>query len=671
MSEDPKSENCFELVRTWLANCEETHQKCRNDWLLDKPTRLIDVNLSGNSRKCYLYTTDEWTDLFTEYATLSHCWGGDTSQMVKLQSTSLVQMQQSIDLTSLSRTFQDAVEIARGLKIPYIWIDALCIIQDSLDDWSKESPRMGQYYRGGKVMISAMASSSSQHGILQPRVPALPPVKLEVDCKDVYVRVALDATITVQQSNHQDEVRDGLSVTPLRKRGWTLQESVFAPRIIHYTSQQLVWQCKTCMTSEDNQYHWDCHNPKIRQIAQFMNLQAAAQDPNGRPGPREKVRETGWYNMVCAFSNRQLSYMSDMLPALSGLAHEVHELTGSTYLAGLWMESSDAFIRNLTWRVSSNPLDGMKYPLPPRPSLNGSPSWSWASISGCVEFAKMEESFHRLQQPHIDPRFPLMQTKASTKNQYGQVQGGRIALIGTCHVYDGPLTFAAVTARQKAKQIGKSDERIRHTREKRLGEMERAEGEHVKAGASNMVFGVEANADSTITTGMGSSPTEGDRDSDIGDDNLYLASFDWETLGDGFDFEAYNAANRGWCYGGHDLEMDIPDDKYKWTDKHLILFLGRWDTDPFEAEAGEEVGEQWFIVLKRIEGRDAEWDERRETKSGMQIVYEEPDWRSEFSNEEGEAVLYYERVGIAEAYWHHQLPITEEEGWTRRKFYFV
>ena len=100
---------------------------------------------------------------------------------------------------------------------------------------------MGQYYRGGKIMISALASSSSQEGILQPRVPALSPVKLVVNNKDVHLRVALEAAETVQQLYSWNDVRDGLSSTPLQRRGWTLQEGLFAPRIIHSTSQQLVW----------------------------------------------------------------------------------------------------------------------------------------------------------------------------------------------------------------------------------------------------------------------------------------------------------------------------------------------------------------------------------------------------------------------------------------------
>ena len=671
MFEDPKSDTCLNLVRTWLAKCTKTHPKCRGDWHFEKPTRLIDVGLNDDSRKCYLYTTDVWTDMFTEYATLSHCWGNDTTQMVRLKHMNMEQMQQTIDVSSLSQTFKDAIEIARGLNIPYIWIDALCIIQDSVDDWSKESPRMGQYYRGGKVMISAIASSSSQLGILQPRVPALPPVKLEIDGKNAYLRVALDAVVTVQQFDPWNEVRDALSVTPLRSRGWTLQEGLFAPRIIHFTLQQLVFQCKTCMTSEDNQYHWDCHNPKIRPYAKFMDLETSAKDSNGKPGPRKKVKDTGWYSMVRAFSNRQLSFMSDMLPAVSGLAREVHELTGSSYLAGLWKESPDAFIHNLVWYVDYPPHE-IKNPLPPRRTLNGSPSWSWASILGSVEFDKTDELFHRLQQPHVDPRFLLMQTHASTGNQYGQVQGGRIAVVGTCHVYNGPLTFAVATARQKAKEIQKAEEKIRRKREKRFREVKSAEEVHVKVRVNNEVLSErEAYADDTKAAEAGDTSTEEDKDSDISDDNIYLAKMDWETPDRNFDFEAYDAANVEKDYGHHTLRMDVPNDDYEWTAEHLILFLGQWDAYPFEEKNTEGVGEQWFMVLKRVESRDGEWDEHCETHSGIRTVYGQPDWRSEFLDEGGEGVQYYERVGIAEAQMAYQLPITEEEGWTRRKFYFV
>ena len=611
--------------------------------------------------------------MFTEYATLSHCWGADTAQMIKLTTGNLKQMQQAIDVTSLSPTFQDAIEIARGLKVPYIWIDALCIIQDSVDDWSKESPKMGQYYRGGKIMISALASSSAQHGILQPRVPALPPVKLRIEGKDAHLRIALDAAVTVQQYDPWNDVRGALSVTPLRRRGWTLQESLFAPRIIHYTSQQLVWQCKTCMASEDNQYHWNCHNPKIRQYTQYMNLEPTAKDANGKPGHRKRVQDTGWYRMIHAFTCRQLSYMSDMLPAVSGLAYEVQKLTGSAYLAGIWNESPDAFVQNLTWQINASPYD-VNLPLTPRPSLNGSPSWSWASIVGCVEFENIiEDSYHRLPQAHVDPRFLIMQTKASTGNQYGQVQGGRIAVIGTCHVYEGPLTFAAVTARQKAEKTRKTEEKILRKKAKRLRDI--GDIEQVK---KNVDADVKAPCDDEVAGGNvigatepGDPLIEDENDSDYSDHNIYLASMDWKTADNNFDFEAYDAEHIEENYGHHDLTMDIPDDKYRWSDGHLILFLGRWDAYPFDEKSGDEVGEQWFLVLKRVASRDGEWNDRNVTEFGIQTVHEEESWRSEFPGDEGEAVPYYERVGVAKAEMDYQLPITEEEGWARKKFYFV
>ena len=675
VSKDPTADACFKLVRNWLAKCDDTHQKCSQVLEFEKPTRLIDVGLKECPKKCFLYTTEEWVDLLTEYATLSHCWGVDTSQMLRLQSGNIEQMRREINVSTLSQTFQDAIEITRGLGIRYLWIDALCIIQDSVDDWSKESPRMGQYFRGGKIMISALASPSSQNGILQPRVPALPPVKLTIDGKDVHLRVALDAAVTVQQLDPWNDLRDGLSVTPLRKRGWTLQEGLFAPRIIHYTSQQLVWQCKTCMTSEDNQCRWNCHNPKKRPYAHFMKLEPTSQLPDGKAGPTPDVKGTGWYNMVQAFSNRRLTYLSDILPAVSGLAREVRELTGATYLTGLWKDSSensDAFIRNLLWTTYHRPhMEGLKDSAPPRRSLNGSPSWSWTSIVGSIEFDQMEGDWYRLHQPNIDPRFLHMQTIPITGNQLGQVDGGRIAVIGTCHVYTGPLTFTAVTTRRKAELSQRAEEKIQRRRKRKLleeSEISKQEEIGVKVHGKD-TSNTQGEADHASTSTSGYASAEEDKDSNYSDHNIYLASMEWDTPDNDFDYGAYDATHVEKDYGNHTLKLDVLDPHYDWmSHEHLILFMGRWDAWPITDGLKEESGQQWYLVMRLVENQDAKWEKARPE---IQTVYEEPNWRSEFMGEGQRGIPYYERVGYTETEMDYQLPVTEEEGWMRKAFYFV
>lgn len=98
----------------------------------------------------------------------------------------------TIDETTLSKSFQDAITIARCLHIRYLWIDALCIIQDSNEDWAIESAKMAQYYKGGSVMISALASPGAGHGILHPRPSDTNAVNVSLHDHDLYIRPALE-----------------------------------------------------------------------------------------------------------------------------------------------------------------------------------------------------------------------------------------------------------------------------------------------------------------------------------------------------------------------------------------------------------------------------------------------------------------------------------------------
>ena len=64
----------------------------------------------------------------------------------------------------MPKTFREAVEITRGIGLQYLWIDSLCILQDSADDWNAESTKMGRIYRGASITIFAAAAEGKRLG---------------------------------------------------------------------------------------------------------------------------------------------------------------------------------------------------------------------------------------------------------------------------------------------------------------------------------------------------------------------------------------------------------------------------------------------------------------------------------------------------------------------------
>lgn len=122
----------FELAKHWLCACLSTHSAACGQSSHQAPTRLL--ALHGTSLKLI-----ESLNLKSSlaYATLSHCWG--TLEFLRLTQETLNSFKISIPFEDLPKTFQDAITITQQLGIGYLWIDSLCIIQDSPKDWKKEA----------------------------------------------------------------------------------------------------------------------------------------------------------------------------------------------------------------------------------------------------------------------------------------------------------------------------------------------------------------------------------------------------------------------------------------------------------------------------------------------------------------------------------------------------
>jgi hypothetical protein len=164
------SRQSLDLARQWLSNCLSTHSTCGNSDVTPLPTRLIDTGPLWESvrpRLCYGATLLEGTG----YATLSHCWG--PVQPKKLLQDDLPKIILGIQLNELPQTFQDTIKVVRHIGIRYIWIDSLCIIQDSNEDWQKESALMGEVYSNCVCNIAASDATDATKGLFRCRNPQL------------------------------------------------------------------------------------------------------------------------------------------------------------------------------------------------------------------------------------------------------------------------------------------------------------------------------------------------------------------------------------------------------------------------------------------------------------------------------------------------------------------
>jgi hypothetical protein len=69
-------------------------------------------------------------------------------------------------LEDLPQTIQDAIEVTRGMRMKYLWVDALCIVQDSEEDKVRNLSVMHLTYQNSLLTIVAARASSAEHGFL-------------------------------------------------------------------------------------------------------------------------------------------------------------------------------------------------------------------------------------------------------------------------------------------------------------------------------------------------------------------------------------------------------------------------------------------------------------------------------------------------------------------------
>ncbi|KAE9379935.1 HET-domain-containing protein [Stipitochalara longipes BDJ] len=342
--------------------------------------------------------------LTTPYTTLSHCWGGKMPFM--LVTSNIHHLMDRIVVSELPITFQHAIAITKRLGIRYIWIDSLCIIQDSEDDWRRESSTMNQVYQFSYCNIAAAAASNSSEGCFFKRSPiAIEPLMLE-----------LDGDIPDLSPGHYflrctETWRQDLFNAPLSKRGWVVQERMLAQRVLYFTQRQIYFECRKSTLSEMNSFI-------PRSVSFFLARETFLEFD--RKDKNIQRHANSWQIIVEYYAACALTREEDKLVAIAGVAKEVQRLTGWKYLAGIWEQN---LIFDLLWFS----IGGYNRFHEANPFL--APSWSWASARGQVTF-----TYYYLHGITIkDAIFiQIVEVYVSTKggDETGQVTDGFLKVIG-------------------------------------------------------------------------------------------------------------------------------------------------------------------------------------------------------------------------------------------------
>lgn len=235
VSQDIPNDALFDVVRAWMNNCYKRHKVCAaspgNEPPL-LPNRVIDVTEDGLDPRLVVSEGQRG-----HYAALSHCWGG--SQLLQTKAATLAQHQDCIPMDQLPKSFKDAITIARKLRIPFIWIDSLCIVQDSEQDWHHESGLMSSIYRDSTLTISATGAVDGSRGCFIPEVHSA-----IVQLPQTFSDGGSNAYVTGNRlGTYGPPWSDKVEGGPLFRRAWALQERCLSRRILHCCTGQWIWEC--------------------------------------------------------------------------------------------------------------------------------------------------------------------------------------------------------------------------------------------------------------------------------------------------------------------------------------------------------------------------------------------------------------------------------------------
>jgi hypothetical protein len=418
----------------WIKKCLFEHPECQQHLVQDFiPTRVIAVGQKGDD---YVQLVDKARDkqlTDKRYVALSHCWGLNMPASARTTGVNFADHLKSIPLSDLTTTFVDAIKITRRLGIPYVWIDSLCIIQGSAEDWGAEAAQMSAVYTCAQVTLSASGSSDGSQGC-RIRGDEVPYVDVPLNGGEVEAGSKTQRKYRVCawpefSDNHMD--RD-----PLHSRGWCLQERELSPRIAHFSRDTVRWECRKLQTLLP--FPWIDSLNFIGHLRVFdqRSTRHAKLDPTPRTVLTDDVviRASGeWFRLVRLYNTRSLTQQTDALPALGGLARVFSGFTKGEYHAGHFPSHGlVSFLwANMDERIEERKNSHSKKVI--RPNGYIAPSWSWASLIGPIRW-----SWSFLPHEKIEDMSSIISinTEPLAKDAFGQVKSGTLKIKGKLRKLD-------------------------------------------------------------------------------------------------------------------------------------------------------------------------------------------------------------------------------------------
>ncbi len=338
----------LDLCQSWLQRCLDTHQDCQRSPRSpevegigrsshDPGFKLIDVQL-----RSVVSLSD---DADFEYATLSYVCGPAYSVCVlegsdKWTTNAAGVKQHPLDGT-LPRTLEDAMKVAAGIGLRFLWVDSICIPQDDRDEQAKQINKMHSIYGDAAINIVAASGIDSHAGL-----PGVGSARTQSEGN----RAPVNNGLAIGMS--RPSMSDLLSQYRWMGRAWTYQELILSRRCLIFTETEAFFYCGSS-TYRESQIE-DANGPgPVAWAGGASNAYRI-----GNSIIMQTTHAEGQMNKVCEmfsaaveeYTKRALSYQTDGLNAFTGLAMLLSKLLGSGMTCGC---PSRMMVNCLTFRPQS------------------------------------------------------------------------------------------------------------------------------------------------------------------------------------------------------------------------------------------------------------------------------------------------------------------------------
>lgn len=373
-----------------MEDCSH-HKHCLRPQPSKLPRRVIDCADPTHPRLVDSESLGE-----ERYAALSYVWGQEQPHSTKEATIELYK--HSIDPRLIPKTILDAITVTSRLGLRYLWVDSICIIQDSDEDKNCEIPKIRHTFQHAYVTIVAADAQKVSNGFLHKRKKWPSAVStLPFRCPDKSI-----GTFFLSGGDGGPPVNE-----PVDTRAWCLEERVLSPRKLIYCRHGLQYECQSTRMNVNGSPGYLPHAMEIPRLPDCSMV------PQMVPRASEEDIEKSWRFMVSLYTQRALTKPKDRLVALSGVVDHFHDLwPQSKYVAGLWTHQ---FPQALLWKKKRNREYG-------RPEKYRAPSWSWAAVDGEVlwEHESNKGVISEVKDWNVELKSP--------KTPYGEVTGGFLLL---------------------------------------------------------------------------------------------------------------------------------------------------------------------------------------------------------------------------------------------------